>query len=244
MFYLVECEPMVSIILPTYNEAENLKIIIPLIFDVLATNDLKGEVIVVDDNSPDGTAEVASSMKKDYPLQVHVRKNERGLSTAVMKGFELSKGSICVVMDADLSHPVKKLPEMIKPIYQGETELTIGSRYIEGGCAENWPFLRKFISIGAGLLSKGVVNLSDPTSGFMAFNKSILKNVKLDPVGWKIVLEVIVKADPHFIEIPIIFRDRIKGESKLNLKAQFEYLHHLCRLYSFKLKKNIKYLVN
>ncbi len=230
---------MISIILPTYNEAENIKIILPLIFDVLATNDLNGEVVVVDDNSPDGTADVALSMKKTYPLKVHVRTNQRGLSTAAMKGFELSKGTICVLMDADLSHPVEKLPEMIKPIYTGKTDLTVGSRYIDGGGAKNWPFRRKIISIGAGLLSRGITKLSDPTSGFMAFNKDILKDVQLNPIGWKIVLEVIVKTDPHFIEIPILFNDRIKGESKLNLKAQFEYLHHLCRLYFYKIKKYI-----
>ena len=122
---------MISVILPTYNESENIKAIVPRIFDVLNNFGLEGEIIIVDDNSPDGTAEVATRLARDYPLRVHVRKNERGLATAVMKGFELASGDICVVMDADLSHPVEKIPEMIKPILEGKCDATVGSRYTQ-----------------------------------------------------------------------------------------------------------------
>jgi len=225
---------MLSIILPTYNEAENIKLIIPKIFQVINGKNIKAEIIIVDDNSPDGTADIAQKLAKKYPVRVHVRKNERGLATAVMKGFELAKGEICIVMDADLSHPVEKIPEMIKPILEGKCDATIGSRYVNGGDCENWPLIRRIISKGAGLLAKGITNLSDPTSGFMAIRKSLLNGIKLDPVGWKIVLEIIVKTNPRFIEIPIIFADRQKGKSKLGLKAQVDYLRHLWRLYCFK----------
>jgi dolichol-phosphate mannosyltransferase len=163
-----------------------------------------------------------------------VRKEEKGLSTAVMKGFELARGEICIVMDADLSHPVEKIPNMIKPILEGKCDATVGSRYIKGGDCEQWPLFRKIVSKGAGYLAKGVTNLSDPTSGFMAIRKSLLDGVKLNPLGWKIVLEVIVKTNSHFMEIPIVFADRQKGKSKLNFQVQMDYLRHLWQLYCYK----------
>ena len=225
---------IVSIILPTYNEAENIKLIVPKISNVFKENNITGEILVIDDNSPDGTEDVAKRMENEYPVRVHGRKNERGLATAVMKGFELAKGDICVVMDADMSHPVEKIPEMIKPIIEGQCDATVGSRYIAGGNCENWSLKRIIISKGAGFLARGVVMLSDPTSGFMAFNKKIIDGVKLDPVGWKIVLEVIVKTNARFKEVPIIFSDRQFGKSKLNYSAQKEYLLHLWKLYCFR----------
>jgi dolichol-phosphate mannosyltransferase len=225
---------MVSIILPTYNEAENVKLIIPKLFHVLNADNINAEIIVVDDDSPDGTADFALAIAAKYPVTVHLRKNMRGLATAVMKGFELAKGDICVVMDADLSHPVEKLPEMIKPIIEGKCDATIGSRYVSGGGSETWPLLRRIISRGAGLLARGVTTLSDPTSGFMAMRKTMLDGIELDPVGWKVVLEVMVKTKPRFMEIPIVFADRKKGKSKLGLNAQIDYLRHLWRLYCYK----------
>ncbi len=107
---------MISIILPTYNEAENLKIIVPKLSQVLNDENIEAEIVVVDDNSPDGTAYTAQKLADKYTVRVFCRKNVRGLATAVMKGFELAQVYVCVVMDADLSHPVEKLPDMIKPI--------------------------------------------------------------------------------------------------------------------------------
>jgi dolichol-phosphate mannosyltransferase len=225
---------MISVILPTYNEAENIRRIIPAIAKVFQDEKIQGEVIVVDDDSPDGTAGTASELGNSFPVRVCVRKSDRGLSKAVMKGFELARGEICVVMDADLSHPVEKIPDMIQPIFEGRCDATVGSRYVVGGGAQNWPLLRKIISKGAGLLAKGVTGLSDPTSGFMALRKSILEGITLDPLGWKIVLEVIVKTKSRVMEIPIVFADREEGESKLGLKAQMDYLHHLGRLYAYR----------
>lgn len=223
-----------SIILPTYNEVENLNLIVPRISGVLEREGISFEVLVMDDNSPDGTAEAARNLSAKYPVRVHVRTKERGLATAVMKGFEISNGTVALVMDADLSHPVEKLPDMLRPILEGNCDATVGSRYIKGGDSDNWPFIRKVVSKGAGLLARGVTSMSDPTSGFMAIRRSILKGVELDPVGWKIVLEVLVKTDPALVEVPIVFTDRCKGESKLSLKTQLEYLRHLGRLYSFR----------
>lgn len=225
---------MISVILPTYNEAQNIKRIVPAITKVFRDEAIEGEVIIVDDDSPDGTASIASSLAGSYPAKVRVRKNGRGLSRAVIEGFGLAQGEICVVMDADLSHPVEKIPDMIRPILEGKCDTTVGSRYVAGGGAQNWPLIRKIVSKGAGFLAKGVTGLSDPTSGFMAVRRSLLDGVSLDPLGWKIVLEVVVKTKSRVMEIPIVFADREEGESKLGLKAQIDYLRHLGRLYAYR----------
>lgn len=239
---VIQKSKFLSIILPTYNEADNIKVIIPKISEMLNDGDIKGEVIVVDDDSPDGTADIARKLKDKYNVRAHVRKNERGLATAVMKGFELAKGDICLVMDADLSHPVTKIPEMIKPIIDGECEAVVGSRYLAGGGLKNWPFIRKIISKGAGLFARGLTKLSDPTSGFIAVRKDIVAGAKLDPIGWKIVLEVLVKTNCRFKELPITFNDRYKGESKLNFRVQIDYIRHLWKLYCFKYAKTFQFI--
>lgn len=225
---------IVSVILPTYNESDNLRVIVPMISGVFERENIRGEIIVVDDNSPDGTAREARLLEEKFPVMVHLREGERGLATAVIKGFGFSKGDICVVMDADMSHPVEKIPEMINPIIRGECDATVGSRYTCGGGCDDWPIRRKFISKTAGILARGLVKLSDPTSGFMAIRRKLLESVKLDPIGWKIVLEVIVKTKARFREVPIVFAERQFGRSKLNMKVQKEYLLHLLRLYYFK----------
>lgn len=222
---------MISVILPTYNEAGNIKAIVPEISRIFAQEGLAGEIIIVDDNSPDGTAQVAAKMADDYPLRVHVRKEDRGLSKAVIKGFELAEGEICVVMDADMSHPVERLPAMLRPLLGGECDMTVGSRYVAGGGCETWPVLRRIISRGAGLMAKGVTSLTDPTSGFMAIRRGIIEGAALDPTGWKIVLEVSVKTRPSIREVPIVFRDRREGKSKLGFRAQIDYIRHLWSLY-------------
>jgi dolichol-phosphate mannosyltransferase len=225
---------VISVILPTYNEAQNIKRIIPAISKVFRDQAIEGEVIVVDDDSPDGTASIASKLAASCPVKVHVRKTGRGLSRAVIAGFGLAQGEICVVMDADLSHPVEKIPDMVHPILEGQCDVTVGSRYVSGGGAQHWPLIRKIVSKGAGLLAKGVTALSDPTSGFMAVRKRVLDGVTLDPLGWKIVLEVVVKTRSRVTEIPIVFADRVEGQSKLGLKAQIDYLRHLGRLYAYR----------
>jgi dolichol-phosphate mannosyltransferase len=225
---------MISVILPTYNEAENMRRILPALTKVFREKAIEGEVIVVDDDSPDGTAGIASDFADSCPVRVHVRKSDRGLSRAVMDGFRLAQGDVCVVMDADLSHPVDKIPDMIQPILEGRCDATVGSRYVQGGGASNWPLLRRIVSRGAGMLAKGVTALSDPTSGFMAVRRSILEGVTLDPLGWKIVLEVVVKTRARVMDVPIVFADREQGQSKLGLKAQVDYLRHLGRLYAFR----------
>lgn len=226
---------IISIILPTYNEAENIPIIIPRIFHILAQAQLRGEVIVVDDNSPDHTGEIAEELAKKHSVRTHIRKNERGLATAIMKGFDLSHGDICVVMDADMSHPVETFPAMVKMILDGKADIVVGSRCVEGGSSEDWDFIRRGISKGARSLAIGITDLKDPTSGFMAIRKQTLDGIHLDPIGWKIILETVVKADSARVrEMPITFKKRALGKSKLNLREYKNYLLHLFRLYCYK----------
>ncbi|NQY74191.1 MAG: glycosyltransferase, partial [Candidatus Margulisbacteria bacterium] len=154
-----------SVILPTFNEVENIPVIIPQIMNTLAAAHIDGEVIVVDDNSPDATAEAAKRLSQHYPVEVIVRTQDRGLSRAVLAGFEHSEATVCVVMDADGSHPVSALPEMVLPILKDEVDCTVGSRNVSGGDSTHWPWYRKVISKSASVLTMGLTSMSDPTSG-------------------------------------------------------------------------------
>ena len=225
---------IISIILPTYNEAENLYLIIPKIFNILNKSKIYAELIVVDDNSPDGTAEVAKKFLNKYPVKVFIRKNERGLGTAILKGLEVAKGEICLLMDADLSHPVEAISDMVKPIIENKADMTLASRYIKDGEFEGVSFIRRIISKIAGLFARGLTNVTDPTSGFMGIKKSLLKRVNLKAASWKLPLEIIVKCNPLIKEVPIVFVNRHKGKSKFGLRASFRYLQHLLGLYCYR----------
>ena len=225
---------MISIIIPTYNEVDNLEFLVSKIDRIFEEEDIDYEIILVDDNSPDNTAQLAYKLSESYPVRVNVRKKDRGLSKSVVKGFEMAKGDICVVMDADLSHPVEKIPNMVRPILENRCDATVGSRYIPGGGFKSLPFHRKITSRMAGYMARGITSLSDPTSGFMAIRKSIIDQIDIDPLGWKIVLEVVVKAELRIMEIPTMFSERKKGKSKLGIKAQLEYIHQLLKLYYLK----------
>ncbi len=227
--------PAVSVVLPTFNEAESLPVIVPRIVAALRDAGIAGEVIVVDDNSPDGTAEVAERLALEYPVRVQKRTGERGLATAVLAGFAISEAPVCVVMDADGSHPVDALPAMVRMVEQDKADIVVGSRHVSGGGSRDWPVFSQLKSKLAAALSFGVTNMTDPTTGFMALRRSLLANLKLDPVGWKIVLEIVVKAAPvRVAEVPIIFTDRELGESKQSARVFLEYASHLTKLYAYR----------
>lgn len=231
----------VSVVLPTYNEAQNIPVMVGEIFNVLKTTGIEGEVIVVDDNSPDKTGQIAQELTLKYPVRVLVRKDNRGLASAVLEGFYMSTAKVCVVMDADGSHPVNQLPEMIRPIIDGKADSTVATRYIDSAGISNWPWHRQLISRFAGYLAIGVTNLSDPTSGYMGIDRCILEEHDFNPIGWKIVLEIIVKASPLRVkEIPIVFKDRQLGESKMSYGEIINYIKHLISLYIYKLGSVLK----
>ncbi|HEX2676685.1 MAG TPA: glycosyltransferase, partial [Polyangiales bacterium] len=229
----MHAKPAVSVVLPTYNEALALPVIVPSILRTLSEANIAAEVIVVDDDSPDGTAAVAEELAREHPVRVKKRTTERGLATAVLEGFAMSEAPVCVVMDADGSHPVSALPAMVRMIQEDKADVVVGSRHVEGGGSRDWPVFSQIKSKLAAALAFGVTSMTDPTTGFMALRRSLLSRLSLDPVGWKIVLEVVVKAAPvRVAEVPIIFTDRELGESKQSLRVLMQYLAHLGKLYT------------
>ncbi len=229
---------LLSIIVPTYREAENLSVIVPLIAESVDMAGISEEIIVVDDDSPDNTKEVCEGLARRFPLRLIVRKNERGLSSAVIRGMREAQGSVLIVMDADLSHPPLSIPDLWRALESGEADFVIGSRYVRGGSTqEGWGVFRWLNSKIATWLARPLTSARDPMAGFIGIRReTFAKATRLDPVGYKIGLELMVKCECRSVrEIPIAFRNRLHGESKLTIREQFNYLRHLKRLYVYKL---------
>jgi dolichol-phosphate mannosyltransferase len=208
---------VLSIIVPTYNEAEN----VPELLDRIE-NSLKGinfEVIIVDDNSKDGTADIAEKVNAKYGnIIVLRRKGKFGLGSAVAHGVKLSNGEILAVMDADLQHPPEILPKMLEKAVEGY-DVIIASRYVKGGGIEKWSTSRRIMSCGAiflaHLLFPKIRSVKDPISGFFMFKRYVIKSVHLNPLGFKVLLEILVKGNyRNVIEVPYIFKERKRGRSK------------------------------
>jgi dolichol-phosphate mannosyltransferase len=225
-------DAVLSIIIPTYNEKENIRNLIDAILGLFDRAQIEGEVIIVDDDSPDGTGSIATSIKESEPrLRVIVRKGVRGLSSATLSGFEIARGDILLVMDSDLSHPVELIPALVSPIVNGICEMSVASRHVSGGGVKDWSLKRKIISRGATLLARLVTNVKDPMSGFFAIKPSVLQGIKLNPKGFKIGLEIIARGNYSKIaEVPYIFQDRKFGESKLRGQIIWEYILQLSSL--------------
>jgi len=228
---------------PTYNERQNLQELVSRIDSSCQTANIEAEILIVDDNSPDGTGSYAEELGKRYRIEVIHRSGKLGLSSAVLEGFERATGSILVVMDADLSHPPEKIPELVERIVDGDADMTIGSRHIRGGSIENWSFYRRIVSKGATLLARGLTKVKDPMSGFFAIRRSVIDGVKLNPVGYKIGLEILVKGNiSNVVEVPITFANRKSGKSKLGGSVYLTYIDHLIMLYEHKRLWLAKYL--
>ena len=228
---------------PTYNEKENLEELVRRIRVACDHAGIDSEVVIVDNNSPDGTGAFAEELAKTVPMKVVHRAGKLGLSSPVLEGFAASAGSIFVVMDADLSHPPEKIPEMVSKLESGEADVVVGSRYVRGGSVENWPFTRKLISKGATLLARRLTKIKDPMSGFFALRRSVIEGVKLDPVGYKIGLEILVKGKySKATEVPIMFSNRKAGRSKLRGGEYLRYIDHVIMLYEYRKPWLAKYL--
>jgi dolichol-phosphate mannosyltransferase len=227
----------VSVIVPTYREAENLPVLVPRITAALQRAGLPGEILIIDDNSPDKTSQVCARLAEKHPVRLVVRTEERGLSSAVLHGMNQARGDVLVVMDADLSHPPEQVPELITALNGEGVDFVIGSRYVKGGkTVEGWGLLRWLNSKGATLLARPLTTAADPMAGFFALRRTTLEGAApLDPVGYKIGLELIVKCGCKKVrEVPITFANRLHGQSKLSFKEQVNYIRHLKRLYEFK----------
>ena len=218
-----------SIVIPTYNERDNISILLEKVFEEFKKNSIKGEVVVVDDNSPDKTGELVEVLIKKYKnLRIIHRKCKLGLSSAVLDGWKISSGEVFGVMDADLSHPARKISELFFPIKKHGIDFTIGSRYVKEGKIRGWNLRRKALSYFATLLARPLTSVRDPMTGFFMIKRKCLDLDKLNSKGFKILLDVILKAKYNKIkEIPIIFTNRTKGKSKAGIKEICSYLGNL-----------------
>jgi dolichol-phosphate mannosyltransferase len=224
-----------SIVIPTYNEAAGIERLLRALDATFKANALDGEVIVVDDNSPDGTGAVVDRLSGELPVRCLHRAGKLGLSSAVIEGWNFArKESVALgAMDADFSHDIAALPAMVQALESGGYGLAVGSRYVPGGGITNWPMRRIVTSRVACALARPLTRVKDVTSGYFLVRRDALEGVTLDPIGFKIGLEVIAKA--HYgkaIEVPYVFTDRVEGVSKLNEREIFNYLKQLSRLYS------------
>ncbi|ASJ06448.1 glycosyltransferase [Thermococcus pacificus] len=222
----------VSVIIPTYNERENLEELFERINSALRDYDY--EIIVVDDDSPDRTWEFAQKLSERYPLKVIRRTDEKGLSSAVIRGFKEAEGDVFVVMDADLQHPPEKIPELVEAIESG-ADIAIASRYVPGGAVKNWYWYRKLISKGAIMIGRlalpKIRDVKDPVSGFFALKREVVEGTELNPIGFKILMEILIKGRYNkVVEVPFTFGLRKAGESKLSGKTMVSYLKHVYRL--------------
>lgn len=226
-----------SLVLPTYNEGKNIAEVVrrltPLLDEALAQ---AYELIVVDDDSPDRTWEIAHTLTATYPkLRVVRRVGERGLSSAVIRGWQAAKGDVLAVIDADLQHPPEVTLQLWQAIEKG-ADLAVASRHVEGGGVSDWSLARRILSRGAQLIGllllPGVVGrVSDPMSGFFMIRRASVEGVTLRPIGYKILIEVLGRGRVQRIaEAPYVFRERTEGESKVTGKLYAEYLGHLLRL--------------
>ncbi len=224
-----------SIIVPTYNEAGGIEKLVGTLAEIFRTNDLDGEIVVVDDNSPDGTGAIVDHLAERYPVRCLHRPGKLGLSSGVIDGWRFARPDSVALgaMDADFSHDASIVPNMVRALETGKYGLAVGSRYVKGGGIENWPLKRKITSIVACALAWPLTPIRDVTSGFFLVERDALAGVELDPIGFKIGLEVAAKAKyGKALEIPYVFKDRIVGESKLNGKEITNYVRQLRRLYA------------
>jgi dolichol-phosphate mannosyltransferase len=226
-----------SVVVPTYREAKNIAELLQRLAQLLDA-ELRGdyEIIVVDDDSPDGTWQLAQALTADYPaLRVMRREGERGLSTAVVRGWQAAQGEILGVIDADLQHPPEALLDLYQLMRKG-SDIAVATRHVEGGGVSDWSLFRRFISRGAQLLGlivlPGIVGrVSDPMSGFFMVQRAAVAGVELQPLGYKILIEVLGRGRCRWIgEVPYVFCERDQGESKVTTRVYWDYLRHLLRL--------------
>ncbi|HEX5275583.1 MAG TPA: polyprenol monophosphomannose synthase [Candidatus Rubrimentiphilum sp.] len=223
-----------SIVIPTYNEAGGIERLIRELDAVFKQNALDGEIIVVDDNSPDGTGAIVDRLSSEFPVRCLHRPGKLGLSSGVIDGWRAARpeSEALGAMDADFSHDITILPKLVHALEDGYG-LAVGSRYVRGGGITNWPWKRVITSKVACALAQPLTRIKDITSGYFLVRRSAIEGVELDPIGFKIGLEVIAKG--HYgkaLEVPYVFTDRVLGESKLNNKEIVNYLKQLRKLYA------------
>lgn len=226
-----------SLVIPTYNEGKNIHNVVRILSGLLDA-DIPGEyeLIVVDDNSPDRTWELALALIPEYPqLRVMRRQHERGLSSAVIRGWQAARGEVLGVIDGDLQHPPHVLLQLFQEMESG-ADLAVASRHVEGGGVSSWSMVRRFLSRGAQLIGLVVLpgvlgRVTDPMSGYFMVRRTSIAGSTLNPVGYKILIEVLGRGKVRSVaEVGYVFQERLEGESKVTWKQYIDYLHHLVRL--------------
>lgn len=224
----------ISLVVPTYNERDNIRPLVEELFGVLCPRqDIAFELVIVDDRSPDGTADAVRGIQSEYPVGLIERDAERGLGASVMEGFAASRYSRVGVMDGDLSHDPAVLPQMIEAL--ATADLVVASRLAPGGTVDRWSFLRRTVSMTGTMLCRGLTDISDPLSGFFVCRKSVLEPLdgELISPGYKILLEILVRGDYAAVSsIPYTFRLRRNSRSKLCLREYRLFIRQLAAFYS------------
>ena len=222
-----------TIILPTYNESSTIEKILESVTTTIPPK-INTEVLVIDDDSPDGTSEIVNSYiqksKTKISFKIHIRKNKRGLSSAIVDGIKLARGKFVLVMDCDFSHPPEKILDMYYELTNNGFDVVIGSRYVRDGMIESWPLGRKLISkIGNSLAKLWFgLDVNDSMSGFFALKKNLITNLSLEAIGYKILLEILVKTKGVKVkEIPYVFKNRQEGASKFKFSLISDYFRLL-----------------
>jgi len=229
-----------ALVIPTLCEAENISGLLDHVRAVLDPLNTPYEILVVDDDSHDGTGELVSVISQQDPrVRLLVRKGERGLSGAILHGWQNTDASILGVMDADLQHPPELLPQLLAAIQAGQ-DLAIGSRYTPGGGVGGWNPARKFLSTAAVWatwpLQRRPIRAKDPMSGFFMLRRDCLQEIPFQRDGFKLLLDILVRGHIRSVaEVPFAFGCRYRGASKANFKVAWDYALLLARLYAARL---------
>ncbi len=226
----------VSLVIPTYNEAKNLPLLVEEIFSVFDTSLIDAEIIFVDDNSPDGTGAVAEDLAKRYPVKVIHRSGKLGLGSAVIAGLKASTRPYVGVMDADMSHDPIILNNLITSL--SEYDIAIGSRFEAESEVENWVWWRRLTSETGVFFARLLTGAKDPLSGYFIMRRSVIDGLSLTTVGYKILLEILVKGHIQKIkEIPFKFRIRKFSTSKLSTKEYWLFAKQLVAYAVYKMRR-------
>jgi dolichol-phosphate mannosyltransferase len=228
------------LVAPTYNERDRLPELVRTIFTAFERANLDGELVIVDDNSPDGTGQVADALARDFAIRVIHRTGKLGLGTAVVEGFAAAEADVVGVIDADLSHPPDLVPRMLAVMRQEQADIVIGSRYVPGGGTTNWEMSRVLMSRFACVMARGLTPVRDATSGFFIMKRDRARGVTISAGGFKICLELLIRSEPRLvIEVPYVFTGRTAGESKMNMKEATGYLRQLRELYAYRRSRHL-----
>jgi dolichol-phosphate mannosyltransferase len=219
-------ENSVSIIIPTLNEEEN---IVPLVSEIIAGPVSFREILFVDDHSTDATRDKIRALEGNHPIRLIERDGAGpGLAGAIMSGARVAQGEILLVMDADLSHPPDRIKDLVTPLFRGTADLVVGSRYVKGGSTPGWPVWRRVVSRAGAVLAYPLTGLRDSMCGFFAIGRSRLLELAPQTSGFKIVFETMVRARGtlRVREIPIVFRERVHGKSKMSFGVALRFFFH------------------